>query len=168
MLKLLKGKPSHATVVAYLALFAALATGGAYAASKIGADDIKENAVRSKHIKAKQVKASDVEQGAGIEAIAYVENDEPPQFHDGIPVRGFESVERDDTGVYCLTPSGGIDPLDDPPAVTVEYNSSNDDNYTVMWARMPDSCNQGQYEIKTYEGETGTATDAAAFVIMVP
>jgi hypothetical protein len=46
-------------MVALLALFVAL-TGGAYAAAKIGAADIANNAVRSKHIKAKEVKMSDL------------------------------------------------------------------------------------------------------------
>jgi hypothetical protein len=165
----IKGKlPSHSTVTAYAALFIALATGGAYAAGEIGSGDIKDNAVRSNHIKAKQVKGSDVAQGAGLEAVAYVDNSTPPAFDDAINVRGFEAVERDDTGVYCLTPSDGVNPLKDPAIVTVEYNSSNDENYTAMWTRSPDHCGAGEYEFKTYQGETGVRTDAAAFVVMVP
>lgn len=42
-------RPSHATVVAYLALIVAL-SGSAYAASKIGSADIQRNAVKGKHI----------------------------------------------------------------------------------------------------------------------
>ena len=159
--------PHHSTLAAYAALFVALA-GTAYAAAKIGADDIKSNAVRSKHIKGNQVKESDVAQGAGVEAIAYVDNSTPPVFDDAIKERGFESVERDDTGVYCLTPSDGVNPLKDPAVVTIEYNSSNDENYTVMWTRSPDQCDAGEYEFKTFQGETGARTDAAAFVVMIP
>jgi hypothetical protein len=51
--------PSPAMVVALLALFVAL-SGGAYAAAKIGAGDIKQDAIRSKHIKANAVKLSDL------------------------------------------------------------------------------------------------------------
>lgn len=160
--------PSHTTVAAYGALFIAVATGGAYAAAQIGSGDIKDNAVRDNHIKAKQVKAGDVAQGAGLEAVAYVDNSAPPVFDDAIKERGFDSVERDDTGVYCLTPSDGVNPLKDPAVVTVEYNSSNDENYTVMWTRSPDHCDAGEYEFKTYQGETGARTDAAAFVVMIP
>jgi hypothetical protein len=160
--------PSHTTVVAYLALFAALATGGAYAAGQIGSGDIAKNAVRSKHIKAKQVKGADVAQGAGIEAIAYVDNSTPPVFDEDITTRGFDSVERDDVGVYCLTPSAGVNPLKDPAIVTIEYNNSNDENYTAMWTRSPDHCDAGEYEFKTYQGETGARTDGAAFIVMVP
>ena len=161
-------RPRHSTVAAYLALFVALGTGGAWAAGEIASNDIKDNAVRSNHIKKKQVKGSDVAQGAGIEAIAYVDNSAPPVFDPDIKERGFESVERDDTGVYCLTPSSGVNPLDDPALVTVEYNNSNDENYTVMWTRSPDQCDAGEYEFKTYQGETGDRTNAAAFVVMVP
>jgi hypothetical protein len=42
----------------------ALGTGGAYAAAQIGADDIKRNAVRSKHIKRGNVKRSDLRANA--------------------------------------------------------------------------------------------------------
>lgn len=52
--------PSHSTVAAYLALFVALATGGAYAAKLIGPKDIAKNAVKSKHIGKGQVKRADL------------------------------------------------------------------------------------------------------------
>lgn len=42
--------PAHGTVVAYLALFVALATGSAWAAAAIGPNDIKDNAIRTRHI----------------------------------------------------------------------------------------------------------------------
>jgi hypothetical protein len=57
-------RPSHGAVVAYLALFLALTTGGAWAAAQIGPDDIGKNAVRSRHIKDGQVRAKDVRNGA--------------------------------------------------------------------------------------------------------
>jgi hypothetical protein len=53
--------PRHGTVVAYTALVVALSSGGAaFAASQIGAKDIKPNAVRSKHIKDGQVRTNDL------------------------------------------------------------------------------------------------------------
>lgn len=51
--------PSHTTVVAYVGCFAALATGGAYAAGELGKND-----VRSKHIAKGQVKKSDLGKNA--------------------------------------------------------------------------------------------------------
>ena len=53
------GRPSHATVVAYAALFVAF-TGTAWAAATVGSGDIKNDAVRSRHIKQGQVKAQDL------------------------------------------------------------------------------------------------------------
>lgn len=54
---------SYANVIATLALLLSL-SGGAYAAAKVGAQDIKRNAVRSKHIAAGQVRAGEVRDGA--------------------------------------------------------------------------------------------------------
>jgi hypothetical protein len=52
-------KPSHTTVVAYLALFAALG-GSAYAVSKIGTADLKRGAVTSKKIRDHSVRGRDL------------------------------------------------------------------------------------------------------------
>lgn len=53
-------RPSHTTVVAYLALFGVLATGSAYAVDKIGAKEIKQGAVSSAKIKNETVRGKDV------------------------------------------------------------------------------------------------------------
>lgn len=52
-------RPSHATVVAYLALVAALG-GSAYAASKIGTNDLKANAVTSPKIRDATIRSADL------------------------------------------------------------------------------------------------------------
>jgi hypothetical protein len=52
-------KPSHATVIAYLALFAALG-GSAYAVSKVGTADLKRAAVTSEKIKDHAVRGRDL------------------------------------------------------------------------------------------------------------
>jgi hypothetical protein len=52
-------RPSHATVVAYLALFAALA-GSAYAVSTVGTDDLKRGAVTSPKIRNHTISGEDV------------------------------------------------------------------------------------------------------------
>jgi len=41
------GRPSHTTVVAYLALFVAVATGGAYAVERIGSREVADDSLRS-------------------------------------------------------------------------------------------------------------------------
>ena len=60
MLSRIRARLTYANVVATLALFVAMG-GGAYAAATIGSGDIKDNAVRSRHIDNGQVKSSDVE-----------------------------------------------------------------------------------------------------------
>lgn len=57
-------RPAHATVVAYLAAFLALSTGGAWAAARIGASNIKRNAVHSRHIANGAVGPRDLRRGA--------------------------------------------------------------------------------------------------------
>ena len=54
----IRGHLTYSNVMATLAVFLVLG-GGAYAASKIGPNDIAKNAVRSKHIKSGQVKRND-------------------------------------------------------------------------------------------------------------
>ena len=56
--------PHHGTVVAYLALFVALGSAGAYAAATIGSADIKRNAVKARHVAPGQIKARHVAPGA--------------------------------------------------------------------------------------------------------
>lgn len=61
-------RPGHSTVVAYVALFVALA-GGAYAATKIGSGDIKRDAVRAKHIKDGQVGEAELANGVSLQGL---------------------------------------------------------------------------------------------------
>lgn len=66
------GRPNHATVVAYLGLFVALGGGAAWAAATIGADDIENNAVLSRHIRNGTVGAADVANDTSARALAGV------------------------------------------------------------------------------------------------
>jgi hypothetical protein len=74
-------------IVGYLALFAALG-GSAYAGSLIGADDIKDDAIRSRHVKADKLNGSDIDESTlevvrGFAAdISYPTVDDP-LFHVG-------------------------------------------------------------------------------------
>ncbi|MGH2954395.1 MAG: hypothetical protein ACRDK9_10335 [Solirubrobacterales bacterium] len=87
--------PSHTTVVAYLALFAALATGGAYAADKIKSADIANNTIKSKDLKnRKAVKGKDVKRDSlGGAAIRESSLDLPAPGAAG----GTEAVDCDPT-----------------------------------------------------------------------
>jgi hypothetical protein len=55
---------SYANVMSTVAVFAVLSSGTAYAAGMIGSNDIKRNAVLSRHIASGQVHTSDVGSGA--------------------------------------------------------------------------------------------------------
>lgn len=58
-------RPGHSTVVAYLALFVALATGGAYAVERIGSREVADDSLRSADLRdRKAVKRADVKRDA--------------------------------------------------------------------------------------------------------
>lgn len=52
-------RPSHATIVAYLALFTALG-GSAYAAATIGSGEIKDNSIRSRDVRNQALTSADI------------------------------------------------------------------------------------------------------------
>jgi hypothetical protein len=60
MLKQIRHGLTYANVMSTIAIFGVLGGGSAYAASKIGPDDIKHNAVRSQHIKGGTIVAKDI------------------------------------------------------------------------------------------------------------
>src|SRR3954468_14440588 len=53
-------RPSHSTVVSYLALFVAVGTGGAYAANTIGSSDVIDESLLSQDLKNGEVKNADI------------------------------------------------------------------------------------------------------------
>lgn len=86
-------RPRHTTVVAYLALFVAVATGGAYAAETVTSSDIEDGAIKSVDIKnRKGVKGIDVKTGS-LKGKQIAERSlDASQF---APVAGSESGECD-------------------------------------------------------------------------
>jgi hypothetical protein len=56
----IRSRLTYASVMSTLAVFGVLAGGGAWAASKIGPQDIKRNAVRAKHVKRNQIRAKHI------------------------------------------------------------------------------------------------------------
>jgi hypothetical protein len=60
----LRTRVTYANVTSTVALALALSTGGAYAAAQIGAGDIKDDAVRTRHIADGQVTKTDLKDGA--------------------------------------------------------------------------------------------------------
>ena len=61
-------RPSHTTVAAYLALFVAVSTGGAYAADTIGSSDVIDESLLSQDLKDGEVKTSDLRVAAATNA----------------------------------------------------------------------------------------------------
>jgi hypothetical protein len=60
----LRSHLTYANVMATLAVFGVLAGGSAYAASKIGANDIARNAIHARHIAKNAVKTAKIKNGA--------------------------------------------------------------------------------------------------------
>lgn len=93
---------TYANVVSSIALFGVLAAGGAYAASKIGSNDIKKNAVKSRHIDGKAVKTTDIARGAvtrgrlvDAEPVHIVGDPGQPEF-----TQGWSTVAGEEAGFY--------------------------------------------------------------------
>jgi hypothetical protein len=77
----IKPRLTYANAMSTIAVFGVLAGGGAYAASKIGPNDIKPNAVRSKHIKKKAVKTPKI----ANRAVTAAKLADGPPFPDTLP-----------------------------------------------------------------------------------
>jgi hypothetical protein len=110
-MKSFRPRLTYANVVSSIALFGVLAGGGAYAASKIGPNDIKNSAVKSRHIDGKAVKAADIALGAvspgrleGSEPIHMIGAPGQPQFGEGWSNGGEPAgFYKDMLGVVHLT-----------------------------------------------------------------
>lgn len=88
-------RPGHGTVIAYLALFVALGTGSAWAAATIGPNDIKTDAVKSRHIDNGQVHGPDI--GENAVGSAKVADDTTPRALTGTDVAS-DSLTAGDLG----------------------------------------------------------------------
>ena len=102
---------SYANVTATLALVVATSTGGAYAAATIGSANIKDNAVKSRHIDAGHVRSSDVYNGAVGQVKLGADVGAPRAYgtiwHSGGTVTNarnlsLANVTHPETGVYCI------------------------------------------------------------------
>jgi hypothetical protein len=106
MLDGLRSRLTYANVMSTIAVFAALTTGGAYAAGKITAGDISKNAVHSKHIKRNAVTTLKIRDRAitaakladGVEGLrgpVGPKGDQGPQGSTGrVGISDYEYVEK--------------------------------------------------------------------------
>jgi hypothetical protein len=88
--------------------------------------------------------------------------------------KNFSGVTRPATGIYCLTPSGGVTEAGSAPSVTVEWGQSSGNNLSAYWRShsLGNSCpNSADFEVRTYRftaGGDNTLSDNVAFTIVVP
>ena len=109
MFERLQARLSYANVMATVAVFIAVATGGAYAVDKIGSKDIAKDAVRAKHIKKKQVRAKHLADGLAAQGPAGPTGPAGTPFDANATLRPGETL----TGVWAVGggPSSGFNNL---------------------------------------------------------
>jgi hypothetical protein len=109
--------------------------------------------------------------GAGARAYAFVD-DGSVAFVAG-HVLNFSAVTRPSTGIYCLTPSGGVSQTNAVPSVSVEWGFSSGSNLIAYWREHPagNSCpNVNDFEVRTYDttGGNNVLANNISFTIVVP
>ena len=122
---------TFANVVSMIALFVAL-SGVAWAAATIGADDIKRNAVRSRHIQNGQVKRGDIRNdavnSAKVEDNGLTRADLAPAT---VPTVLFGYIRDSSVGTATVEYGRGVTQVSDP---------SGDNSYTLTFSRSVVNC----------------------------
>ncbi|GAC1521506.1 MAG: hypothetical protein NVS2B6_05970 [Thermoleophilaceae bacterium] len=76
------------------------------------------------------------------------------------------------TGIYCLTPTGGIDPTTSSAQVSVEWGNSLGSSLAAFIQDQgsysgTSDCTASQFEVRTYD-LSGSLTDNVAFFLLIP
>lgn len=156
----------------------------ATAAKLITGKQIKNNTITTSDIKDGTIRKSDLSKnfsvagatgatgatGANGTARAYAQvNDSGPAFV-AARTKGFTSVTRPATGVYCLKvdPSTGIDPTTTAAVATVEYGNTaaGTDSVQVRGANTSD-CAADEFDVHTFDA-AGTAANTVSFTLVSP
>lgn len=92
-----------------------------------------------------------------------------PAF-DATRTKGFASVTRPFTGVYCLTPSPGTDIVNVPALVTIEWGTSFGFDLLAYPIGVNFQCPAGTLEVRTYQlpGGVATLSNNIAFYVWLP
>ncbi|CAI9415895.1 hypothetical protein HIDPHFAB_02639 [Nocardioides sp. T2.26MG-1] len=162
-------------LVACLALV--LSMGGvSYAATRIGTKDIANSAITSVKIKDGAVNPADLSAGSraalSVRAYAYVPWDGTVDL-DPARSRGFASVTKPATGVYCLTfTDPSLDPATVAPVVTVDWDKSAGANLTAYVSVSAHDCPAGSdLGVRTFSftaGKPYKPSDTVGFTVLVP
>ena len=166
--------PSPALVVASLAL--ALCVGGAsYAAAKITTKDIANDAIISVKVKDGSLQPADLGPAVAreMQVRAYASVVVSPHYAlDPARTKGFVSVKRAATGVYCLTLSDGISAARSAPVVTVDWDNSSGPNLTAYLSKSAFECPDGSdLGVRTFTSRAGKPyhpANTVAFTLVVP
>jgi hypothetical protein len=107
-------------------------------------------------------------------AYAYVSTPGTSPAFDPARTKNFSAIINNGTGIYCLTPSGGVTEAGSAPSVTVEWGQSSGNNLSAYWREHPlgNSCpSTSQFEVRTYTfaaGGSNVLSNSVAFTIVVP
>lgn len=107
------------------------------------------------------------EGAAGTLASAFLDKDEATL----LDVHNFSTTYTSpEAGVYCLKPTGGVNPTNDPIAmVTVEWDDSGGSDLAAYVGGEADECEAGEYEVRTYDPDSSqTLSNDVSFYITIP
>jgi hypothetical protein len=192
--RIVRRRPSPATVISLIALFVALG-GTSYAAFKIpknsvGSPQVINGSLQKADLSKKTVAALKGNPGAqgpqGPEgpqgsrgaagaagpagaagtARAYAEVDSTTPSLVTARTKNISAVTRPATGTYCLTPAAGVDPRTVATAATVDFALSTEDGFVQVTGTGVD-CPAGQFEVQTDDID-GDLADTISFHLIVP
>jgi len=150
--------------------------GASYAAAKIGTRDIANDAIISVKVKNGAIQPADLGPAVArtMQVRAYTSVVITPTMElDATRTKGFASVTRPSTGIYCLTLSDdSLDASTTAPLVTVDWDNSSGNNLSAFLSKSAHDCPAGtDLGVRTYSFKAGKAnalTNIVAFTVLVP
>jgi len=150
--------------------------GASYAAAKIGTRDIANDAIISVKVKNGAIQPADLGPAVArtMQVRAYTSVVITPTMElDATRTKGFASVTRPSTGIFCLTLSDdSLDASTTAPLVTVDWDNSSGNNLSAFLSKSAHDCPAGtDLGVRTYSFKAGKAnalTNIVAFTVLVP
>jgi hypothetical protein len=167
--------PSPALLVSVVALVLSLG-GVGYAATQIGTRQIANDAITSPKIRNGAVQPADLGPATvkSLQVRAYASVVVSPDVAlDATRTRGFATVTRPATGIYCLTLSDDrVDASATAPVLTVDWDNSSGSNLTAYFSKSAQGCPEGtDLAVRTYSftaGKPYRLANTVAFTLLVP